>query len=207
MRIITVAGLALMLALLAVSANVASAMNKAELIEAISSGANLSKADAKRALEALTGSTARALKKTDRVALVGFGSFSISNRAARTGRNPQTGATIRIAATNVVQLDPFLDSCEDLLRCADDGALASQVERRAKVTPDQAIQVVEIFKSFVVDNLRKGEHVDIEGFGSFVVEHSEIEKKLNLITGEIIVIPDRNVVKFKAGADLSKAVN
>ena len=78
-------------------------MNKAQLIDAMASDANLSKADAKRALDAFINSTSGALKKGDRVALVGFGSFSISNRKARTGRNPQTGKEIKIAAKNVVK--------------------------------------------------------------------------------------------------------
>src|SRR5690606_7480826 len=78
-------------------------MNKAELIDAIASDSGLSKADAKRALDAFVGATAGALKKGDRISLVGFGSFSVSNRAARTGRNPQTGKEIKIAAKNVVR--------------------------------------------------------------------------------------------------------
>ena len=78
-------------------------MNKAELIDAMASDANLSKADAKRALESLTTNVTSALKKGDKVALIGFGTFSISARAARTGRNPQTGATIKIAAKKVAK--------------------------------------------------------------------------------------------------------
>jgi DNA-binding protein HU-beta len=78
-------------------------MNKAELIEDIAANAGLSKADAKRALDAFVGATTKALKKGDRVALVGFGSFSVSKRAARTGRNPQTGKEIKIAAKKVVR--------------------------------------------------------------------------------------------------------
>lgn len=78
-------------------------MNKAELIDAIASNADLSKADAKRALDGFVAATSDALKKGDRISLVGFGSFSISNRAARTGRNPQTGKEIQIAAKNVVR--------------------------------------------------------------------------------------------------------
>ena len=73
-------------------------MNKAELVDAISAEAKLTKADAGRALEAFVNATTKALKKGDRVALVGFGSFSISKRAARVGRNPQTGKAIKIPA-------------------------------------------------------------------------------------------------------------
>ena len=78
-------------------------MNKAELIDAMASDANLSKADAKRALESLTSNVTSALKKGDKVALIGFGTFSISARSARTGRNPQTGATIQIKAKKVAK--------------------------------------------------------------------------------------------------------
>ncbi len=78
-------------------------MNKAQLIDAIAAEANLTKADAKRALDAFVTTTTDALKKGDRVALVGFGSFSVSGRNARTGRNPQTGAPITIKAKKVVK--------------------------------------------------------------------------------------------------------
>ena len=78
-------------------------MNKAELIDAIASNAGLSKADAKKALDGFVDATTSALKKGDRISLVGFGSFSVSKRAARTGRNPQTGKEIKIAAKNVVR--------------------------------------------------------------------------------------------------------
>jgi DNA-binding protein HU-beta len=78
-------------------------MNKAELIDAMAESAGLSKADAKRALDGFVETTTNALKKGDRISLVGFGSFSVSERAARTGRNPQTGKEIKIAAKNVVR--------------------------------------------------------------------------------------------------------
>ncbi len=78
-------------------------MNKAELIDAMASKAGLSKADAKRALDAFIDTTSGALKGGNRVALVGFGSFSVSKRSARKGRNPRTGMEIDIAAKNVVK--------------------------------------------------------------------------------------------------------
>jgi DNA-binding protein HU-beta len=78
-------------------------MNKAQLIDAISAKAGLSKADAKKALDAYVEITTEALKKGDRVALVGFGSYSVSERNARTGRNPQTGKPITIDAKKVVK--------------------------------------------------------------------------------------------------------
>ena len=78
-------------------------MNKAELIEAIASEAKISKADAGRALDSFVSATTKALKKGDRVALVGFGSFSVAKRSARTGRNPQTGKAIQIKAKKVAK--------------------------------------------------------------------------------------------------------
>ena len=78
-------------------------MNKGELIDAMASKAGLSKADAKKALDALIDTTSVALKKGDKLALIGFGTFSVSERAARTGRNPQTGKEIKIAAKKVVK--------------------------------------------------------------------------------------------------------
>jgi DNA-binding protein HU-beta len=76
-------------------------MNKAELIDAIASESGLTKADAKKALEGFVTATSGALKSGDKIALVGFGSFSVSKREARTGRNPQTGAVIKIKARKV----------------------------------------------------------------------------------------------------------
>lgn len=81
-------------------------MNKAQLIDAIAEKANLTKADAKKALDAFVDATSDALKNGDRVALIGFGSFSVASRSARTGRNPQTGKTIEIAEKKVVKFKP-----------------------------------------------------------------------------------------------------
>ena len=84
-------------------------MNKAELVDAIAAEAKLSKADATRALDAFVTATTKSLKKGDRVALVGFGSFSVSKRAARNGRNPQTGKAIKIAAKKVAKFKAGAD--------------------------------------------------------------------------------------------------
>ncbi|MDR1983392.1 MAG: HU family DNA-binding protein [Prevotellaceae bacterium] len=78
-------------------------MNKAELIDAIATNAGLTKVDSKKALDAFIKAVSTALKKGDKVALVGFGSFAVSKRSARAGRNPRTGATIKIAAKKVVR--------------------------------------------------------------------------------------------------------
>jgi DNA-binding protein HU-beta len=74
-------------------------MNKSDLIDAMAEGADISKSAAGRALDALTDSIAVALKGGDTVSIIGFGTFMVKERAARTGRNPQTGATIEIAAS------------------------------------------------------------------------------------------------------------
>ncbi|AYQ56464.1 DNA-binding protein HU-beta [Bathymodiolus thermophilus thioautotrophic gill symbiont] len=76
-------------------------MNKSDLIDAIASTADLSKADAGRALNAVTDAITNSLSKGDNVAITGFGNFLVRDRAARTGRNPQTGATIQIKASKV----------------------------------------------------------------------------------------------------------
>ena len=89
-------------------------MNKAQLVDAIARDSGLSKTDAKKALDAFIKNTTDALKKKDRVALVGFGSFSISKRSARTGRNPQTGQEIKIPEKNVVKFKPGTDLSESV---------------------------------------------------------------------------------------------
>lgn len=76
-------------------------MNKSELIDLIADSADISKAKAGVALDAVVSGVTGALKSGDSVSLVGFGTFSVKARAARTGRNPQTGATIQIKASNV----------------------------------------------------------------------------------------------------------
>ncbi|MBN2524183.1 MAG: HU family DNA-binding protein [Bacteroidales bacterium] len=84
-------------------------MNKGELISAIAASAGLTKADSEKALNAITASISKSLKKGERVGLVGFGSFSVSQRAKRTGRNPQTGKEITIPAKKVVKFKPGAD--------------------------------------------------------------------------------------------------
>jgi DNA-binding protein HU-beta len=74
-------------------------MNKSDLVDAIADSAGLSKADAGRALDAVVDTITGALQSGDSVSLVGFGTFSVRDRAARTGRNPRTGETIQIAAS------------------------------------------------------------------------------------------------------------
>ncbi len=74
-------------------------MNKTELVAAIAEQADLSKKDAEAALKAFTDVVSEGLKKGEKIQLVGFGTFEVSERSARTGRNPQTGKTMKIAAS------------------------------------------------------------------------------------------------------------
>jgi DNA-binding protein HU-beta len=81
-------------------------MSKAELVEKIAEQAKLTKADAERAVNAFIGAVTGSLKKGEDVTLVGFGTFTTGKRAARQGRNPQTGKTITIKAKTVVKFKP-----------------------------------------------------------------------------------------------------
>ena len=81
-------------------------MNKGELVESMADAASISKAAAERALTGLLDSITKALAKGGKVTLVGFGTFSVSKRSARQGRNPQTGAAIKIAARKVARFKP-----------------------------------------------------------------------------------------------------
>lgn len=81
-------------------------MNKTELVNAIAEKAGIGKADAKKALDAFVSTVTDALKEGDKISLVGFGTFSVSQKAARKGVNPATGQTIEIAAKNVAKFKP-----------------------------------------------------------------------------------------------------
>ena len=78
-------------------------MNKKELVESIAAAADISKAAAEKALNGTMAAIEESLKKGDKVTLVGFGTFSVSKREARTGRNPQTGKSIKIPAKNIAK--------------------------------------------------------------------------------------------------------
>ena len=81
-------------------------MNKADLVDRIAGACSISKTQATTASDTTVDSITAALRKGDRVALIGFGTFSVSQRKARNGRNPQTGATIKIAARRVAKFTP-----------------------------------------------------------------------------------------------------
>ncbi len=89
-------------------------MNKSDLIDAMAADAGISKVAAKAALESFTKSVTGTLKAGDKVTLVGWGTFSISKRAARSGRNPQTGKAIKIEAKNVVKFKAGAGFSEDV---------------------------------------------------------------------------------------------
>ncbi|OGL43321.1 MAG: DNA-binding protein HU [Candidatus Schekmanbacteria bacterium RBG_13_48_7] len=81
-------------------------MTKKQLVAKIAADTNISKAAADKAVNSLTDNVSKALKKGDKVTFVGFGTFSVKKRAARTGRNPQTGETIKIKAAKVPKFSP-----------------------------------------------------------------------------------------------------
>jgi nucleoid DNA-binding protein len=210
------------------SAEPASAMNKGELVDAIADGADLSKADAKRALDGFVSATESALKKGNSVQLIGFGSFSISKRAARTAsKSPDLSARERgclwLAGSAPAWLHGLFCTVTDieliaLMAKSDDGT-------GRPLSPEQLKIFLDRFKSVTTGQLVKRDFVDIEDFGVFIVEEGK-GRNLNIVefddadsfaarvgrnpqTGKEIKIAanGKNVVKFKAGADLSKKVN
>lgn len=89
-------------------------MNKGDLISKVAEGANISKAQATEALNTVLSSIGETLKDGDKVSLVGFGTFSINHRDARTGRNPQTGKSIQIPSKNIVKFKPGKELSESV---------------------------------------------------------------------------------------------
>jgi nucleoid DNA-binding protein len=200
-------------------------MNKAELIEAMASEAGVTNDAAKRVLDAFTTVTTKALKKGDRISLVGFGSFSISKRSARTGRNPQTGKQGQTAGENVVVFEPsdklaaalnLIPGVGDERRLGRRGGTnrdeaaqidVDQLAREAGVTATDARKVLDTFITVTTKALKKGDRISLIGFGSFSISKRSARTGRNPQTGKEIQTASKNVVKFKAGAELSKAVN
>ena len=91
-------------------------MNKQELIDAIAKESKLSKATSKKALESLTKTVKKTLKKGDKVILVGYGTFSVVKRAARMGKNPRTGAAIKIPAKKAVKFKAGAELAQAVLK-------------------------------------------------------------------------------------------
>ena len=84
-------------------------MNKGDLVEKLAASTGITKTSAAAAIDALMDAITRALKKGDRVTLVGFGTFSVSHRKARNGRNPRTGGVLKIAARKVAKFTPGVE--------------------------------------------------------------------------------------------------
>lgn len=190
-------------------------MNKAELIEAMASESGLSKADAKRTLDAVTGVTTKVLKKGDRVALVGFGSFSAAKQAVQADDD---------AGRTTVRFDPcpaFAATLDLIPGNGDERRTQScPAERTADLVVDAALIAAEVggglseatakraldaFVGATADALRRDDEVTLAQFGSFSISKRSARTGRN---------PQREKdssakkeVKFKAGAELSKAVN
>ncbi|WP_275039729.1 HU family DNA-binding protein [Halorubrum lipolyticum] len=207
------------------------AMNKAELIESMASESGLSKSDAKRALEVFTDATTNALKRGDSAVLVGFGSFSISKRSARTGRNPRSrngpvddspvtfGACPEFAAAldlNPGKGDEASAKYRDADVVIDAEYIASEMGRDSHegVSENDVKRALEAFTNATTKALKKGDRLSLGGtedenggFGTFSISKRSARTGRNPQTGKEIQIAAKNVVKFKAGAELSKAVN
>jgi nucleoid DNA-binding protein len=201
-------------------------------VEAIASKSGLSKADSKRAFDGFVGATAAALARGDRVAWTGFGSFGISKRSARTGRNHQTGKRAGGATTNVVRfrcgdepaaeldLVPGVggkrrlirrrrrrgraDSCDPVDGCPID---ADRLAREAGLSPKAARVFLDAFPVAATAALKRDGGLSLPGFGAFSISKRSARTGRNPQTGKEIQVAAKNVVTFKAGAELSKAVN
>ncbi|MDB5034564.1 MAG: DNA-binding protein HU-beta [Chlorobi bacterium] len=109
-------------------------MNKAELIESIATSCELSKAHAERALNSMIGAIEGELKKGNDVQIVGFGTFKVSSRAARTAKNPQTGAPVKVAARKVPKFSPG-KGLKDLVNGSKKTAAKGATKGAAKAVP------------------------------------------------------------------------
>jgi nucleoid DNA-binding protein len=208
---------------LAAAPGQAVAMNKAELIEAMASEAGISKVDTTNVLDAFVNATTRALKEGDRVALAGFGLFSVSRRAKRAG-----GAGLADESAVAFDACPEFAAALDLVpgrgdtrraeasfRChnADVVIDAERIARETSRGRDSGLskadakRALDAFVSATAKALKKGDRVSLVGFGSFSISKRSARTGRNPQTGKEIKIAARNVVKFKAGAELSKAVN
>ena len=218
------------IAFMAVAPSSASAMNKAELIDAMASESGLSKADSKRALEGFVSATTKALKKGDRVALVGFGSFSVSKGVQNSSGK---GSTVLIEAGRAVDFrsgdrpyrpnESVVDTRELARLMAGEMCTAGKSKLdadRSSAGPDddcdgrgddrltaEALRALDGFVSATTKALTAGDTVSIEGFGDFYVPGAAARTGRNPQTGKEIKIAAKNVVKFKAGAELSGKVN
>ena len=202
----------------------AAAMNKAELIEQMASQSGLSKADTKRALDGFINATTTALTKGDSAVLLGFGSFSISKRSARTGRNPQSRGGLPADSPVIFEPCPEFAAALDLnpgkgdeasAKCRDADVVidAESIVRETGRDPESRLSkkeaqlALDAFINATTKALKKGDRLSLIGFGSFSISKRSARTGRNPQTGKEIKIAAKNVVKFKAGAELSKAVN
>lgn len=88
---------------------ITTSMNKTQLVEAIALDANITKIEARKAIDALIRATTQALREGDRLTLTGLGTFCVQQKAARIGRNPRTGAAVKIASRKVVKFRPGIE--------------------------------------------------------------------------------------------------
>lgn len=210
---------AIMVAGVGGSTSTAHAMNKAELIEAMASKAGLSKADSKKALEGFLDAGTDALKKGDRLSLIGFGSFSVSKRAERGGSVNEVeffpevrskGAEKRHAGETVTG--------EEIVKILSDRCAKESKEREGEARCPAYEKMLDALISVTSDELVRGEFVEwgTEEWGDFGTLQSAMATSIskrsartgrNPQTGKEIKIAAKNTVKFKAGAELSKAVN
>lgn len=195
-------------------------MNKAELIEQMASEAGLSKSDIKKTLDAFTDATTRALKEGDSAALVGFGSFSVSKRAARTGSGNGPADDSSVTFDSCPEFAAALDlnpgrGDEASAKCRDGDVLidAEYIARETgrdsdrRVSEADAKRALDAFVKTTTKALKKGDRLSLAEFGTFSISKRSARTGRNPKRGKEIQIAAKNVVKFKAGAELSKAVN
>jgi nucleoid DNA-binding protein len=200
-------------------------MNEAELIEQMASEAGLKPSEVRKTLDAFTEATTRALQKGDSVVLIGFGSFSISKRSARTGRNPSSddgpGDDSVVAFDSCPEFAAALDlnpgkGDEASARCRDADVeidadyIADETGRDPDggVSKADAKRALDAFTSVATKALKKGDRLSLgEPFGEFTVSTLSARGGRTRRSGKEIQIAAKNVVEFKAGAELSKAVD
>lgn len=198
-----------------------SAADKAELVEAMASEAGLSEADAGEALAALVDATTRALAEHNRVAVSGFGLFTVSQRV-RNDRGersdaasavdfdacPAVAAALGLAPGNSGQRrsgDGSKCRAADVVIDADRIAAAARHDADRGLSKADAKRALDAFITATTKALNRGETVSVNEFGSFSISKRSARTGRNPQTGKEIQIAARNVVKFKAGAELSKA--
>ena len=198
-------------------------MNKTELVAKMAENAELTKAEAARALKSFEETVTEAMNNGDEVAIVGFGTFATRHRDARTGRNPQTGAEIVIPAATVpkfradyalkdrvnYQLDGVLRDTNTLTQGedVDNSELIEKMASHADTTLAGAGRALDVFIDSIATALQGGDKVSIVGFGTFEVRIRAERTGHDLQTGAEITIAAANIPAFDADKALEDAVN